>query len=1067
MAKSSIPISKTKIIVPNRRRELLARPRLLEKINGFLENKLILLSASAGYGKTSLLIDLAQQAKVPVCWLALDPLDRDPQRFMAYLIASLAERFPKVGEASQPLLNNLKSMESDAETLLVTLTNELYDQAEGDYFVIIDDFHLLDDVTVIASLVNRFLQLVDENCHLIISSRTLPELDDVTLMVAREQVKGLNHTDLAFQPREVQALYIQNHHKYLPDDKANEFVEKSGGWITGMVLSNSTEVQFSGKDAFAYLGKQVLDQQPRHVREFLIRTCLPEEFNAEFCEIVLGPFYGAPQNWLNLMGFILDKNLFVLPLEDGRWLRYHPLFREFLQTRLREDYPEDIPPILQRMVTAHEAEGEWEKAYYTCKQLNDPNALAELIERAGTPMLQTALITLEGWINSLPPAVVRSKPGLISLRGMVSAVKGNLPEAGALLDIAVETYQKEENQAGLALALVRRAHALRLLGKYADSVKDVDDALRIAEIDMSMQSLYAEALRIRGLNYYRLGQSRDAVDDLEHALHLYSETKEMGSISILLVETAMVRAAIGDVDAAKSLYLEALNRLRREKNLHTQADTLNNLAVLYLQLGEYEFASDTFEEGLECARNSRNQHAEALILAGLGDLYTEIEEFDAANRAYEQADTVANNGSIVFISNYLMLARANLALLQIEPDMADELLKQFRKKLKFNPSGYERGLWSLLEGKLRFIRGELKKAVAHLNDSKMQFLQDGREVEYGWSVIWLMATYTQLGEREKVRAEFQKIMESTNKSGHALLIALHQASSWLAPMQIDIEIGQQLGGLLNESRQLRERMPSTRRVLRRLAQSIQMPTANLKIHALGRAEVVVNGRAVNVSDWRTQSVRDLFFYFLYKQEAVTKEHIAEVLWTDLDAPDAIKGRFKHAIYWLRRAVGRNAIMFEDEYYRFNREMDYEYDVEAFESYLKKAYQTQDTIERLALYRKAVELVEGPYLSDLDADWVYIERERLGRIYRSALEELAQLYLDTNQLPECLETCKMALKENRFNEAIYQVEMKAHAALGDRPAVIRLFHEYKTMVLEELNVSPSDEMNQIYQELLLK
>ena len=160
-------------------------------------------------------------------------------------------------------------------------------------------------------------------------------------------------------------------------------------------------------------------------------------------------------------------------------------------------------------------------------------------------------------------------------------------------------------------------------------------------------------------------------------------------------------------------------------------------------------------------------------------------------------------------------------------------------------------------------------------------------------------------------------------------------------------------------------------------------------------------------------------------------------------------------------------MFEDEYYRFNREMDYEYDVEAFESYLKKAYQTQDTIERLALYRKAVELVEGPYLSDLDADWVYIERERLGRIYRSALEELAQLYLDTNQLPECLETCKMALKENRFNEAIYQVEMKAHAALGDRPAVIRLFHEYKTMVLEELNVSPSDEMNQIYQELLLK
>ncbi|HQV93255.1 MAG TPA: tetratricopeptide repeat protein [Anaerolineales bacterium] len=755
MAKSSIPISKTKIIVPNRRRELLARPRLLEKINGFLENKLILLSASAGYGKTSLLIDLAQQAKVPVCWLALDPLDRDPQRFMAYLIASLAERFPKVGEASQPLLNNLKSMESDAETLLVTLTNELYDQAEGDYFVIIDDFHLLDDVTVIASLVNRFLQLVDENCHLIISSRTLPELDDVTLMVAREQVKGLNHTDLAFQPREVQALYIQNHHKYLPDDKANEFVEKSGGWITGMVLSNSTEVQFSGKDAFGYLGKQVLDQQPRHVREFLIRTCLPEEFNAEFCEIVLGPFYGAPQNWLNLMGFILDKNLFVLPLEDGRWLRYHPLFREFLQTRLREDYPEDIPPILQRMVTAHEAEGEWEKAYYTCKQLNDPNALAELIERAGTPMLQTALITLEGWINSLPPAVIRSKPGLISLRGMVSAVKGNLPEAGALLDFAVETYQKEENQAGLALALVRRAHALRLLARYNDSNKDVNEALKLAETDMSMQALYAEALRTRGLNTFRLGNSRNAVEDLERSLHLFRELKETSSVLVLLLETAMVHAATGNIEVAKNLYQESLVRLRREKNLHVQAETLNNLAVLYLQVGDYEFASDTFEEGLECARYGRHSQVEALILAGLGDLYTEIEEFDAAERAYEQSGNMASYGSIVFIANYLILARANLALLKKDTKAASDLLKQFRKILKINPMSYERGLWALLEGRYDFYMGDYKKALVQLNDSKSRFLQSGRVVEYCWSLVWLMATYLQLEDRKMPNSNFK------------------------------------------------------------------------------------------------------------------------------------------------------------------------------------------------------------------------------------------------------------------------------------------------------------------------
>lgn len=1062
--KSSIPISKTKIVIPTRRRELLSRHRLLEKLKSHLENKLVLLSASAGYGKTSLLIDLAHQTEMPVCWLTLDPLDRDPQRFMAYLIAALAERFPGVGESSQNLLNNLKSIETDAEALLVALTNELYDRIEEDYLLIVDDYHLLDESPVISSLVNRFLQLVDENCHLIISSRTLPELDDVTLMVARDQVAGINHMDLAFQPRELQALYAQNHHKHLSDEKANELINKTGGWITGMALSESAGMQVANVDTYSYLGRQVLDQQPQHIREFLLRTSLPEEFNAEFCEIVLGPFYADRQSWLELMGWILDKNLFALPLEDGRWLRYHPLFREFLQSRLKKERPREIQPMLERMVQAYEAVGEWEKAYFTCKQLNDTDALAGLVERAGTPMLQTALVTLEGWINALPPATLRSRPGLISLRGAISRMKGNLSEAMTLLDMAVDLYQKNKNVQGLVLALVRRANTLRLLGKYSDSIWDVNSALHIAEADVSLQSLYAEALRINGLNSYRLGESRNAIECLERSLSIYKELNEMGSVSILLAETAMVYAAIGKADVAKTLYQESLSQLRLEKNSYIQSDTLNNLAVLYLQLGEYELAAGTFEEGLECARSSRNHRTEALILVGLGDLYSEVEEFEAAIQAYERAEVQASNNSGHFISNYLILARANLALLQGDMKSSHDFLKQFQKKIKINPSNYERGLWSMLEGRYQLQIGEYKRAVSLLNDGKSCFMQDGRDSECQWSKVWLMAAYGQAGMQEQARLEFNDLLDSKDKSNHALVISMHQATPWLILLLNDSEIGKRLGVMLEKSRQLSDSMPGYRRSLRRLAQSIQMPSASLKVRAFGRAEVVVNGRAVNVSDWRTQSVRDLFFYFLYIQEPLTKEQIANTLWADIEDPQAIKTRFKHAIYWLRRAVGRNVVTFEDEYYRFNRELDYEYDVDAFESYLKHAQQAEDVIERIGFYRKAVELVEGVYLSELDADWVLLERERLGRIYRSALDELAHLYLDTNQLQDCLRVCKLAFNQDRYNELIYQLEMRAYAALGDRAAVVQCYQEYKTLLASELGLEPSEETDLIYREL---
>ena len=258
----------------------------------------------------------------------------------------------------------------------------------------------------------------------------------------------------------------------------------------------------------------------------------------------------------------------MLPLgEDGRWLRYHPLFREFLQTRLREERPREVQPILERMVKAYEKLGEWEKAYFTCKQLNDPKALAGVVERSGTAMLQTALVTLENWINSLPPASVRTRPGLISLRGMMVSHERQFARSKSIIGYGRLFYRNDHDTAGLTLALTRRANTLRLLGKYDDSLKDIEEALQLAEIDISLQPLYAEALRLKGLNLHRLGQSRNAVEELEHSLSLYTELKEVGSIPMLLGETAMVHATIGNVESAKALYQEALKIWRTEKSL--------------------------------------------------------------------------------------------------------------------------------------------------------------------------------------------------------------------------------------------------------------------------------------------------------------------------------------------------------------------------------------------------------------------------------------------------------------------------------------------------------------------
>ncbi|MEP6894025.1 MAG: tetratricopeptide repeat protein [Chloroflexota bacterium] len=1068
MPAKPIPVSKTKIIIPHRRPEILSRPRLLESMQGLINNKLLLLSAPAGYGKTSLLIDLAQNINMKVCWLALDPLDGNPQRFITYLIAAIAERFPNIGELSKPILRRLKSIEQDSEALLVTLTNELYERVDEDYLLIIDDYHLLDEAPVISSLLNRFLQLVDENCHLLISSRSLPDLDDVTLMVAREQVAGLSYSELAFQPREIQALYAQNRHQHISDEMAKELSEQTGGWITGMVLSNLNDVRISGVDTFAYLGHQVLDQQSDHVREFLLRTSLPEEFNVEFCEHVLAPLYASrgPQNWLALMGLILEKNLFVLPLgDDGRWLRYHPLFREFLQSRLKEEHPGEIRPLLERMVTHYEQAGEWEKAYYTCKELNDTEALANVVEHAGTSMLQTSLVTLEEWVNGLPPAIIQTWPGLISLRGPILAIKGSLQESHELLEKAVAIFRKNRDIPGLIVALIRHANTLRLIGNYAGSLQDIQEALSLSESDTSLQFYYAEAFRLKGLNLYRLGESRQAVVSLEHSLSLFKAMNELSRIPLLLMETGMIHGAVGDVESAQRSYKNALKLKQAESDPYTQADILNNLAVLYHQIGEYELASETFEAGLVCARKIRNHRTEALILAGLGDLYSEVEDFDAALQAYRQAEAVAGNLPGLFITNYLIIAFGNLALSNNNLDDVNQTLKTFRRKIRASQSAYERGLWALLEGKYWLFKSEPRKAIRFLIECREFFTQDGRDLELQWSMVWLTVAYDLIGERDHARAEIRKLLSSNAPPDHALLVTLRQAGLWLKGMQSDPLVGRQLSSLIEKAQRLYTKLPAIRRTLRRHASFIQVQSAGIIIHAFGNPEVSVNGEAVAMSDWRTQSVRDLFFYFLYRQDAATKEQVGAALWPETRDAFSLKARFKNEIYRLRRAVGREIIIFDDEYYRFNRKLDYEYDVEAFESHMLLSRKTENINVRMEYLQKAIDLVHGPYLADVDAEWVVPERERLGLEYSNALDELAYLYLNTNQLESCLMVCQLALKQNRFRELIYQIEMRGYAALGNRPAIVSRYQACREAMLE-LNILPGEETEQLYRELIV-
>jgi LuxR family transcriptional regulator, maltose regulon positive regulatory protein len=1070
---AEVPVSRTKIVVPTLRPEILHRARLLGHFDDLLDTKLIIIAAPAGYGKTSLLVDYARQSDIPVCWLSLDALDKDPQRFCVYLIAALEQHFPKFGKQSRAALGSLASIEQDAERLLSVLVNEIYDQVDQHFALVVDDFQFVDAVPDIRNLFSRFIYLVGENCHIILSTRRLPTLPDITLMVARQQVGGFDLEELAFRPNEIRSLFKINYGLSLSDRAVEELTQQTEGWITGLQLSASNVAndlpdltrasRAAGVDLAGYLDQQVLASQPPKLRKFMLHTSLLEEFDADLCGAVFGK-----GDWKSMIKTIRQDNLFVLPVgPGGKWIRYHHLFQEFLQQRVREEDPENVEVILLRLGDVYKERREWEKAYAIYHASGNLDTLADLIELAGIPMLMNErLITLRAWLEELPARLLEEHPLLLSLKGALLCALGEGKSALRLLDQAIPRIEKAKDLAGLALAHVRRSAAHRLVGDYASSLHDSDEALRLCQNIPDLQAIYAEAERFKGLSLYHLGRITDSIHFLEDALLRYTQFGETQGVARIQTELGMAYRAIGNYKAAQNGYEQALAEWRRENNMYSQANVLNNLGVLYHNQGKYEQALRTFEAGLDCVKFSHSLLHESLLLTSLGDVYRDLDEYESAEQAYAAASNAAHQISYQFLINYLSLAKTRLRRLRGKAKDAWLNLVEAESIIHAGGSNYEHGLFYLEHGCLQLTEENHATAILDLRRALDYFTYSDLPAEIIGCHIWLAAAYLRSGKVAAARNSLQTAFKMGQSESviFSLTQAIRQARPWLSVLKADAEIGPALTTWLKSVRQAEAQLPALRKRLRRSLITVPIQAPNLTIRAFGKTHVRVNGKLVTSAQWKTASVRELFFYILAASHPMTKEEIGATLWPDLDTSQ-FRLRFKNEMYRLRHALGHDVILFENDRYYFNRLLDYEYDVESFTIQLNKAKAEVPIKKRITHLRAAINLWSGPYLQDVDATWIWPEREHLEQTYVDALEQLAVVLRKDGDLQAALHACHEALNIDPCRENIHCLAMRLHAEEGNRLAVIWQYQACRAALRSELGVDLSKETETLYRQLI--
>ena len=426
---------------------LVARPRLSERLSRGAESALTLVSAPAGFGKTTLLAEWLAAAPADgrsVAWLSLDQRDNDPALFWTYLVAALKTAAPGEGAGALSLLHPPRP---PGEAGLVTLLNDL-DAISDDVVLVLDDYHVIDAREVQDGMA-FLLEHLPRQIHLVIGSRTDPALPLARLR-GRGELVEIRAADLRFTPGEAAAYLNGVMGLALAAADVAALEGRTEGWIAALQLA-ALSMQgredtaafiagFAGDDRYIvdFLAEEVLQRQPGHVQQFLLRTCILDRLCGPLCDAVTGQDDGKA-----MLAALERGNLFLVPLDDRRqWYRYHQLFADVLQARLRDERPEEVPDLHRRASGWHEQNGEPSEAIRHALAAGDFERAADLVELAIPAMLRSRQeAAVLGWLELLPDEVVRVRPvlsvgfaGALLAGGVFEGVEARLRDAEQWLD---------------------------------------------------------------------------------------------------------------------------------------------------------------------------------------------------------------------------------------------------------------------------------------------------------------------------------------------------------------------------------------------------------------------------------------------------------------------------------------------------------------------------------------------------------------------------------------------------------------------------------------------------------
>jgi DNA-binding SARP family transcriptional activator len=1067
-----LPIIQSKLQIPVVKDQYIRRLMLTKKLKRIPEYPLTIVHSGAGYGKSTALALFMRDEKVAGCWYSVSSMDDDILPFLAYLIQAIRKMVPHFGNELLAYIETMDKYIRDEEiNLLCSLfINEIL-AVQTPIILIVDDFHQIEHSYTVNSWMEKFINHIPDNLHLVISSRSRPNWKYLSKMKVCGRLLEVVRDDLVLTIEEMDLLLTDLFGVMVKPAQLKMIYQMTEGWIIALCMiaqqipndmdSLPEYSSHSLQDLFQYLVMEVFLQQPPKIQHFLEQTSIFEEIDEEMCHSIIGM-----NDVSHMLEQLKERNLFLQKV-GSRQYRYHALFKDFLETQFQNNHPSQFTNLHEKCALTFEKKEMWEEALYHYKKISQYKTIGSILIKQGNRLIESGkLECIFEYLKFIPAEELEKDDHLLYLMAEVYRYRSNYLLAEQYYQKAFIGAKERNDHIGMSKALEGQAKI------YLDTIQPYQ-AERLLYKAISYRENASEnsggemgrLYQLLSENLLNLGKSAKAEKWLQKAKHLNYQNVDGNLEARLYLRTGRFREAKNILLAGKrelkTCNLSSLPQSHRDPNLL--------LSLIEAFSGEAENAKVLAQAGIQQGIRLKAPMVEACGWIRMGHAVQLLNQYelDLAKKCYETALEIMEQLNISRGKAEPLMGLSILYGIRGDYDGSMEAGNKALQETEKACDLWLSGLITLSMGITSIYHEQFTKAFALLEKTELLFQHC--EDRYGQMLckFWLSYLYYLKKEPVLFRDAANSLLTIVQADEYDFFFSKR---SLFGPRDLQVFVP-----LLIECIKEEIQKDFAMKILYNMGITTfdTHPGYSIRVQTLGEFKIWLGEKEVGEKAWQREKAKELFQLLITKNAFISKDEITQTLWPEQDQQSADRdfkvalNALQHVLEPMRKA--RAAPFFvirEGTFYGLNPLSVIELDTIHFQEYIQTGLNESRQEVAMEFLEKGLSLYHGEYLPERRYDdWCISKRERLLVYFLRGAEKLAQLSVRNENYEHAIYWCEKMIERDRTWEEAYRLLMYCYYRKNNRPYAIKWYKTCTRVLEEELGVPPLDPTRHMYKMIM--